>query len=116
MPAIVTRECFAMPVASSPLTEVSAAYLNVTVGLTSDRLDTSAVDALRTAAEKLHDPQLAEVKSAALAVASASDVAKTRVALIPLSEALLRALDSGPTTDSAPSSMPSMPGMEGMQP
>ncbi|MGN6504861.1 MAG: efflux RND transporter periplasmic adaptor subunit, partial [Tepidisphaeraceae bacterium] len=106
----------AMPVASSPLTEVTMAYLNTTAGLTSNRLDTSAIDALRTAAEKLNEPQLAEVKSAALAVASAGDVAKTRVALIPLSEALLRALDSGPATDSAPSSMPSMPGMEGMQP
>ena len=106
----------AMPVALSPLTEVTAAYLKVTAGLTSDRLDASAVDALRTAAERLNDPQMAEVKTTALAVASAGDVAKTRAALIPLSEALLRALDSGPTTDSTPSSMPSMPGMEGMQP
>jgi hypothetical protein len=88
------RRKLAVPAAGSPLGPMTDAYLRVEAALATDKLDADAAATLRTAAEGLSDPQYAELKKAAVAVASAPDLKSARSALKTLSGTLIRASES----------------------
>ena len=78
------------------------AYLRVESKLAIDILDADAIAALRAAADAVEGP--ADLKSAAMAVTSAADIDTARIALKPLSAAIVRTLDP----KAAPAAPPAM--------
>jgi hypothetical protein len=87
-----------MPDASSPLTPVIEAYLQIRTDLAADRFEKADEEALRKAVQSLSNPDFSKVRSSALAVASAADLPAARIALMSLSENLLQAIASPATT------------------
>lgn len=91
-----------LPDPSSPITPVISAYSKVQEALAADKLEKASVTALQQSADRLNGSSFAEVRSAVKKLASSADVANARAAFGPLSEALLKAVDSS----SAPSNGP----------
>jgi RND family efflux transporter MFP subunit len=88
------RRKVAAPTLPSPVRPVVVAYLVVEKSLSADKLDPEAARSLRAAAEGLVDPERADLRRAALDVASANDLDVARSAFKALSEALIRAADA----------------------
>lgn len=83
------------PAAGSALEPVVRSYLEVQTALSGDKLNVGAVQALKSATDTLEGARYAELRKAAAALAAAKDVKEARTAFVPVSAAVIAAVDAG---------------------